>query len=289
VRLCYVDEAGNAGVYAPVDPASTPVFVVAGVSVDAAVVPDLTMAYLRLKARFEPSLGRRELSEAISHEVKGASLRRDIREEGSRDTRRRAIGFLDKTVRLLESRGARLFGRVLVKRPGEVYSAASTYPSAVAVMAETFARQLADLGARGLMVLDSQTKVKNEGNVHTITTRRFRRGGGVFPELIESPVFGHSDTHPALQIADVVASGLAYPAACAAYSVLDGSTPHLSPSYDLVRRMLGNRLAALEYVYVNDTGSRRGGFHVIDRVEGRPGRLLLGTSAGRSKSSDAPD
>ena len=167
------------------------------------------------------------------------------------------------------------FGRVLVKCPGEVYSPASTYPSAVAVMAETFSRELSELGASGLMVLDSQTKVKNEGNVHTITTRRSRHGGGAFPELLESPLFGHSDTHPVLQIADIVASGLVYPAACAAYADPDGSTPHLSPAYGLVRDAFGPRLARLEYVYANDEGARRGGFHVVDRCGRRSGRLLF--------------
>jgi hypothetical protein len=279
VRFCYIDEAGNAGVYDEGDPTSTPVFVVAGVSVDAAAVADLTRAYLRLKAKFEPSLSRRPLSELIGREVKGASLRRDIRGEGSRDTRRRAFGFLDKTLRLLEARGAKLFGRVLVKRAGEVYSPASTYPSAVAIMAETFSHGLAESGENGLMVLDSQTKVKNEGNVHTITTRRFRHGGGAFPELLESPVFGHSDTHPILQIADIVASGLVYPAACAAYGRLDGSTPHLSPAYSLVRARFGRRLGELEYVYANEDGARRGGFHVIDREERRAGRLLFNPNA----------
>jgi hypothetical protein len=177
VLVGYLDEAGNIGVYDPTEPSSTPVFVLAGFSVNEDAADDLLMEYVRLKLRFEPSLRSRQLSEVIQHEVKGASLRRDLRNPTSRDTRRRAVGYLDHIVGLFEKYHCRAFGRVLVKQVGETYPAASTYPSAVAELAATFDHQAQAEHTRGLMVLDAQTKVKNEGNVHTITTRRYRRGG----------------------------------------------------------------------------------------------------------------
>ncbi|MCL2780069.1 MAG: DUF3800 domain-containing protein [Actinomycetia bacterium] len=67
-----------------------------------------------------------------------------------------------------------------------------------------------------------------------MTTRRYRHGGGrggLYPQLVESPVFGHSDTHVLLQIADVLASALIYSCACAAYLPPTPGDPHLDPAY----------------------------------------------------------
>ena len=53
-------------------------------------------------------------------------------------------------------------GEVLIKRPGETYNPAATYPNAVAELAVTFNHQSADAGQRGWMMLDARTKVKNK-------------------------------------------------------------------------------------------------------------------------------
>ena len=273
--VCYIDEAGNIGVYQPTDPASTPVFVVVGFSVADANIDDLLMDYVRLKTRFEPALRNRQLSDVIKHEVKGASLRRDIRNQSSRNTRRRALGYLDNIVHLLERYECQIMGRVLIKQVGEAYSPASTYPSAVAELAATFSRQADALGQRGWMILDAQTKVKNEGNVHTITTRRYRHGGNLYPSLVESPVFGHSDTHVLLQVVDIVASALLYPCACAAYLASRLGDAHLDPSYQIVRQSFGSRLANLEFRFSDENGNVRGGIHVVDRCGGQSSRRLF--------------
>jgi len=276
VLICYADEAGNTGLYHPADPASSPVFALVGISVDETRADDVLMEYLRLKQRFVPVLRTRQLSQVIQHEVKGAALRRDIRKMGSLHTTRRALSYLNQLISLLERHHVKLMGRVLVKRAGEVYSSASTYPSAVADIAGTLDRQARDAGARSLLVLDAQTKVKNEGNVHQITTRRFRHGGNMFPTFVESPVFGHSDTHSLLQVADLVASGLVYPMACAAYLPPVPGDAHRDPAYQAVRATFGKRLAGLEYRYPGGNGNLRGGFRVIDRVGEQGAGLLFG-------------
>jgi len=233
------------------------------------------MDYIRLKSRFEPSLRTRQLSDVIQHEIKGASIRRDIRTPGPRNTRRRAISYLSNVIGLLEHHHCHILGKVLVKKVGAAYPASATYPSAVAELAETLNRQAQTSDTTALMILDSQTKVKNEGNVHTITTRRYRHGGNAYPQLAESPVFGHSDTHILLQLADIIASALIFPAACAAYLAAVPGDPHLDPSAQVIRQTFGTRLAQLEYRYVDDQGNRRGGFRVIDRVGGGASRLLF--------------
>jgi len=275
--VCYVDEAGDIAPYELTDPASTPVFALAGVCADDSRADDLLMDYLRLKQRYEPTLQNRLLSDVIQHEVKGSSLRRNIRTPGSRNTRRRAISYLDQVLRLVEQYQGTIYGRVLIKLAGETYPPASTYPSAVAELATTLDQQARAVGTRSLMILDAQTKTKNEGNVHTITTRRYRHGGNMFPTFVESPVFGHSDTHALLQLADLLVSGVIYPAACAAYLPVMPGDPHRDPAYQVIRPAFGERMARLEYRYVDGNGDRRGGFRVIDRVGLRPARLLFHT------------
>jgi hypothetical protein len=275
VLICYLDEAGNTGVYERVEPTSTPAFVLAGIAVDARRIDRLLMDYLALKATYDPAIKDRLLSDVIQHEIKGARIRRALRSEGSRHTARRAVMFLDQVLRLLEAGGCRIMGRVLVKREGEEYSPSATYPSAVAELAETFNDELAAARTGGLMVLDAQTKVKNEGNVHTITTRRYRRGGNAYPQLVESPVFGHSDTHVILQLADLVASALIYPAAIAAYLPSVPGDPHRSPEYRMILEAFGARLANMEWRFVDAKGRTRGGVRVIDRTGRAPSRDLF--------------
>jgi hypothetical protein len=275
VWICYGDEAGDTAVYDPSEPTSTPVFVLAGIAVGTARADRLLMDYLALKSAYDPALKNRLLADVIRHEVKGARLRRAIRATDSPRSARRAVIYLDRTLRLLEVSGCRIMGRVLVKGEGEEYSPAATYPSAVAEVAETFNDYLAAADDCGLMILDAQTKVKNQGNVHTITTRRYHKGGNAYPALIESPVSGHSDTHVMLQLADLLASALVYPAAVAAYLDPDPGDPQRSPAYQTVRELFGRRLANLEWRFTDGQGRSRGGFRVVDRRERRPARLLF--------------
>jgi hypothetical protein len=278
LHLCYVDESGSAETYTRKHPSSTPVFALVGISVAAARQKSLTMAYLKLKKEFEPQLQRpgTRLTDNIRFEVKGSTLRADLRREsGQRNRRRRAVGFVDKTLRLLEEHSCRLIGKVIVKAEDIEYRDSAIYPRAVADLAVTFNSQLGASMTEGVMILDARTKSKNEGNVHTITTRRFKTGGDPLGRLVEAPVFGHSDTHVPLQIADIIASAVIFPSACITYCGDDAWSDHHSPRYAEVRERFGQRIARLEHRYMDDEGVMRGGFQVIDPVGRRPTHLLF--------------
>lgn len=234
------------------------------------------MDYIRLKKEFVPHLATRKLTEVIAHEYKGDALRRAIRStRASRNTGRRALLFIDHTLRLLEEHGCRVMGKVVVKPAGHDFDDRRVYGQALRELATTFDSQCAGSRTAGLMILDSRTKVKNEGNVHTITTGRFRAGGDEFPRLLEAPVSGHSDTHVPLQRADVVASAVVFPTACLVYSEANAASPHMSPKYEQLKRHFGSRLQALEHRYVGSDGVNRGGFQVIDPIHQRPTHLLF--------------
>ncbi|MFJ3489369.1 DUF3800 domain-containing protein [Leifsonia aquatica] len=273
-----MDESGTCEPYDPSDPGSTTVFVVAGITVPSARQKGLTMAFLQLKKEFEPQLRSpgKQLSDLIRFEVKGSKLRRDIaRTDRGRNTRRRALGFLDKSLRLLEEHNCRIIGKVVVKVDDRVLADKKEYPRAVQELAVSFNSQAATARTEGIMILDSRTKVKNEGNVHAITTRRFRAGGDYYPRLTEAPVFGHSDTHVPLQIVDLVASGIVFPLACLAFTPDEPSNFHRHSNYRSIKDQFGDRLAKLEHRYVNEAGAMRGGFQVVDPVQKRSSRLLF--------------
>ena len=276
LHLCYVDESGDAETLRSDLPESPPVFVLVGVTVPEQAVRGLTWDFLRLKKEFNPSLASVRLDELIRTEVKGSKLRKDLRKDrGSRNNRRRAFQLIDRTIGLLEQHRCQLVGKITIKPVDVTSRDTPIYSTAIAEMAASFEAQLAAARTRGLMVLDARTKVKNSPSVHGITTRRLRKGGDQFPHLVESPVFGHSDTHVPLQVADIVASAVLFPIACSQYcSDLEWNV-HPHQRYEEVRERFGERLQRLEYRYTNADGQRRGGFQVIDAIEQRPTHLLF--------------
>ena len=78
MKIAYVDEAGCTGALPSPTSAIQPVFVQAAVVVDQAELRGLTLDFLRLKARFFPSLGAGtgHFLDRVLGEVKGADLRR---------------------------------------------------------------------------------------------------------------------------------------------------------------------------------------------------------------------
>ena len=58
------------------------------------------------------------------------------------------------------------------------------------------------------------------GVSHSIFTQKHQTGGDSFPNLVDTVVFGCSDNHVGLQIADCIVSGLIFPMAIAVYRPL---------------------------------------------------------------------
>lgn len=264
--LAYVDESGDEQpLRTPTDP---PVLVIAGIVVDHERVKNLVWEYLQLKKAFNKSLQKKEvrLSDLINFEVKGSSLRKDIR-SATRRNRRRAFRFLDSVLDLLAEEHATVLGEIYVK--GERPLKRWVYSEAVAAIAEQFEVQLRAANTQGSMILDARTKTKNTPSVHRVTTKRFKTGGDPFPHLIESPTFGHSDAHVVLQIADVLASALLFPMACAGYCGCLIHNVHLNDEFAAVRQQYATKLRLLEHRYFAD-GKRCGGIRVTDDLNHQP-------------------
>jgi hypothetical protein len=275
VLLAYIDESGDEqSLRTPDDP---PVLVIAGVVVSHDNVKNLVWRFLQLKKRYNPTLSKPhvKLSDLIRFEVKGSSLRKDIR-SATRRNKRRAIGFLDALLKVLDEEGVTVIGEVYVK--GEKPLSAWVYPDAVGKIATRFERQLQDADTQGLIIMDARTKVKNTPSVHRLTTARFKSGGDTVPHLVESPTFGHSDAHVALQIADIVASALLFPMACVGYCDCLLHNVHLNDEYASVRTRYGQKLKSLEYRYLDADGKRVHGVRVSDRMNFQSDRALYDPS-----------
>lgn len=288
MHLCYVDESGDAEPLRTDLSDSPPVFVLVGMTVPQPALTDVTWDFIQLKKEFMPSLQAKAVrfSDLIEAELKGSKLRKDMRKDrGSRNVRRRALGILDKTLTILETHNCQLVGKIVVKEvdPVDPVPERTVYSRAIAEMATSFEAQLAAARTDGIMILDARTKVKNTPSVMGITTRRYKSGGNLLPHLVESPVFGHSDTHVPLQIVDIVASAILFPLACLQYcSDLDWNV-HPHPRYREVKEKFGERVSRLEYRYNDAEGVRRGGFQAIDPLEQRPTHLMFRDPKGRTE------
>lgn len=125
-----------------------------------------------------------------------------------------------------------------------------------------------------VLVADSRTKPQNAVVAHSILTRKLGAVGDVYPHLAETPVYGHSENHVGLQLADLRCSSLLFPMAVAAYCQGHVSSLHVRPGYEILRARFGRRLQTLQHRY-REGRAYRGGITVSDAIGGRPGRLLF--------------
>jgi hypothetical protein len=243
--------------------------VLGGVIIAEAKAKALVWDFLQLKKRFNPSLERPEvrLSDVVSFEMKGSDLRADMR-AASRRRRGRAYQIIGSVMHLLEKHDAVIVADIHIK--GQESLGRRVYPQSIHALMSEFETLLRAANTKGMAILDSRTKTKNVPSVNQITTQRFRSGGDAFVHLVESPVFGHSDAHVGLQIADLVVSAMLFPLACAGYCLCLLDNVHPSEAYLDVRERFGERLRLLEHRYLDGEGSRAGGVRVHDHMNHQP-------------------
>lgn len=253
IDICYLDESGDEQPLTA--PGQSKIFAIGGFLVSTDSADALLMDFLRLKQRTFSQLARPgvRLSDLITHEVKGAQLRRDLR-EGTRWSVHTAMSFLDQFLTLLEKHGAKLVGQNYVKSDSSLSRYA--YSMSVQQMIRRVDKSYGSRRTKMLVVMDSRTKSKNTPTVRHLATQKFKSGSSDYQRLIETPVFGHSDAHPLIQIADIVVSALLVPLAEATFF-----SPELAPhhGYTRAKSIFANRLDALQLRSVVETdGSLRG-------------------------------
>ena len=270
--ICYIDESG--GFEAPNTGAdATPLMALAGLIVRADVLSALTSDFLDLKQRFFPGATTRRLDYVLA-ELKGSDLRRGVRSSSHR-RRRHAIGVLDGVVGLIDKYDLRLVGRVWVKAPTEALEPRATYTFAIQDMARHFGHFLDKQGDVGLLLCDGRVHRQDAQVAHSIFTMKHKRDGDELPRLVEAAVFGRSENHVGLQLADIVVSGLIFPMAARVYCANQATGVHTDPSFDSLRRRYAARLRPRQYLYRDPSGRTRGGMVVSDKLGQQSSRMLF--------------
>lgn len=279
--MCYVDESGDTGQFLAEERNSQPVFLLCALIVNQSRLEGMTREVIHLKQRYFPSYsqGAQHWHDWLKVEVKGANIRRAIR-EGARKSTRHILGFLSSVMALLENNDARVAARVYIKKPSAEFNGANVYSAAIQRLAQTFEDKLMREHDKGIIILDSRNKVKNVPVAHSLFTWNFRPQGTAYQYTAELPLFGHSDNHALLQLVDWVASGIIAPMATSAYCGGFAATcVHASSEYDIIRKTFGQRIKALQYRYERDE-HKLGGIHVLGGCERLNPLLIFGDKDG---------
>ena len=290
VQLCYVDESGKAETLTRADGQQQPVLVIAGVSLPEDQLTAVTHDWIELKRRYLPGLarrGRKGWLDAILSEMKGSGLRRGFRAKGTNRQQKHSIGVIDGTLKLLERHDARIVGRVWVKSLDAPNDDMRLHSSSLQFICAAFHAGLPG-DERGMVVVDSQTYQHNFRLAHSMFTQRF----GLAPSherLVDMPVFGHSDNHAGLQIADLLCSAVLAPIACAVYAGCYSEwNTHCDSGFLDIRDRFGDRLQALTYDWFNVKAAKETSSVVVDDPVGkRPTRLMWEVGSAWPASSAA--
>ena len=271
MQLCYIDESGDTGAFTLDNVNSQPVFLLTALFMPQERLANVTRSVIALKQRYFPKMKPvgDHWHDWLRVEVKGAELRRFIR-EGGRDNRRLALGFMSRALSILEHNDCRIVSRIFVKGVGEDFDGTSVYASAVQRIVTAFDNYIGERADKGVAILDSRNKNKNAPLAHSLFTWNFSSHGHEYDRLAELPVFGHSENHAMIQLADWISSAFLFPMSAYTYCIEnEAGCLHIDRAYAAIRKMFGQRLKALQYRYELADGAKRGGIH----VQGKSARL----------------
>lgn len=281
MQLCYVDESGTTEMLVRADGDQQPVVVIAGVSLPERDLTTITHEWIDLKTRFHPEFKKTGNGwlDAILKEVKGAKLRKGFRDGASVRQQKRSIGMLDGTIKLLERHDAKILGRIWVKRLDTEINERGIYGSSLQFICRAFDSSLPK-DERGMVVVDSQTYRHNHQLAHSVFTQRFAKNPKHLG-LVDMPVFGHSDNHAGLQIADLLCSAILAPIASSVYAgAYETWNRHCASCHLDIRERFGSRLKALTFPTTHPlTGQACSSLLVHDPVGKRGARLMYELSS----------
>lgn len=273
-------------------PDQQPVIVIAGIAVSETHLTALTGDWLQLKRRFYPDVSSKLNGgwlDAILHDIKGTTLRRGFKIGAKSKQRQHAHGLISGAISILEQYDAKLLGRIWVKECDDDIDDLTIHSSSLQYICEAFNSRLHN-DERGMVVVDSQTYWHNHRLAHSMFTRRF----GKRPKntgLADMPVFGHSDNHAGLQIADLMCSAVLAPIASIVYAGSYSSwNTHCNSGFLDIREEFGERLAARTFGWRNQfkaSHSRRSRSLVVsDPIGKRSTRLMWGPATDERTRAD---
>lgn len=265
-HLCYLDESGCLGALPSSNSAIQPVFAIVGLIVPAGYLARMTRDFMAIKRRYNPrGFSSSHYLDSILTEVKGKSLRRDLRAK-TKSQARAALRFLSDILQLLEAHPqVRLVGRIWVKPVGQAFKGREVYTSSVQSLAAYFEEFLFGCNSQGIMACDSRSHHLNSQVAHSIFTQKFGRQQPQLAHLQDLPFFADSRNHAGIQLADIVCSSIIAPLAATVYCSKSMPTSNFVDSkYLALRSHFGRRLQRLQHRFVGSNGQWTGGLVVSD-------------------------
>ena len=285
MQICYIDESGDTGAFTLDNVNSQPVFLLTGLLMPQDRLSNVTRSVIALKQRHFPNMKPEgnHWHDWLRVEVKGAELRRFIREGGKRK-RRLALWFMSQALSILEQNDCRIISRIYVKSVGEEFDGTSVYASAIQRIVAAFENYVGERSEKGIAILDSRNKNKNAPLAHSLFTWNFSAHGHEYNHLAELPLFGHSENHAMIQLADWISSAFLFPMATLTYCLKhESECLHIDKAYAPIRKMFGQRLKALQYRYELPDGTKRGGIHIQGKSIKLNSLLLFGDPPNEQK------
>ncbi|MDA7023989.1 DUF3800 domain-containing protein [Pseudomonas fragi] len=268
MHICYIDESGDSQQIRSAVDNKQPMLIVAGLFVDAQHISKITDEFICLKRQFYPKLFKNEKHalNVLLREIKGSDLRSDVRRHSaSHPMVEHHFKFIDGVLKICKTHNIKLVARVWVKRYGQALEDQSIYTITAQNIAKRFQHFLIDQASRGMIIADFRDPARNSYVAHSIFTQKHKlgKGGDSYPSIEEAAVFGISDNHACLQIADLICSTLLYP--IAGRTVCPGSfdNVHTHANYDAIVQRYSRRINAMQY-HCSENGQRRWGITVED-------------------------
>lgn len=267
MRILYVDESG--GNEAPsLNNIATPVMAVTGVAFEAGRLSDLTSDFIDFKAAMFPKKFENLISPSahLSTEIKGSELLHMYRASG-RNKRRFAHKFVSNLIELVEKHDGKVAARVWVKDYENVLEQGN-YNYAFQNIARIFSSHLKVNKDVGIVIADSRDHRGNSSVSKSILDRGLRNSS--FSSLVDVPVYGTSNNHAGIQIADLVSTCLVFPIAISAYCNRELITGVHSPDkYDEVRTMFVDDLERMQMTAYGRQGKILNGILAsgVDRIK----------------------
>lgn len=265
--ICYVEESGDSGTFNIRDTNSNPFFIITGLFMEHSRLIRLTNDFLRIKARFFPSLMRTasHFLDGIELERKGGDIRKELR-DANRRRRQQSIGFLDDCLRLLVDGDVRLLGKILVKNPGQTNNDAGFYGRSIMHVCEHFNAFLETKAELGFVIADSRRTAQNRRTTHTIFTQMHRANGNRYPQLAETPAYGHSNNFAMLQLSDILCSAIVFPMAMDVFHghLIGSGNIHISTNYSAVRARYKDDVKKMQFMHRDSSHRIVGGLLVSD-------------------------
>lgn len=271
----YIDEAGCPGTLTSATCDIQPVLVLSGLIVEERNLSSLNKEFLELKRKFSPNVELKHDLDIIFHEMKGSDLKKDLRDK-NRNKRRRAKGFLNKVFDILEKYNVKLVSRIYIKKPAAEFNGVSVYTSAVQKFYESFNQYLYENDDVGVVIADSRNHTLNRLVSHSIFTQKNKlsKFGDAYPHIAEVPLFGHSENHSMIQIADFICSALLFPIASYVYCTNYIQNVHVTQKDKEIQNDFIDRIKDISYRYLL-RDKMRGGIVVVDAISKRSSTLML--------------